>query len=110
MFPTTATDCYPPSSRLRRASLPLLSRHSVRDSLLLLLLPLFSACGGSGTPLDADTRQAIDSISTAQINLARKELDTLCQQRRAREMPHLVDSIKQKRLHEIQEQLKTVPK
>lgn len=75
-----------------------------------LLLPLLSACGSPNTPLDADTRQAIDSISQAQINIARQELDTLCQQRRLTDLPRMVDSIKQHRLREIQEQLKTVPK
>ena len=77
---------------------------------LLLLLLLASACGSPNTPLDADTRQAIDSISLAQINIARSEMDTLCSQRRLTELPRLVDSIKQHRLQEIQEQLKTVPK
>jgi hypothetical protein len=91
---------FPPSPRRRRASL-----------LLLLLLPLLlPSCGSSGTPLDADTRQAIDSISTAQISSLRSELDTLCRQSRSTELPRLVDSIKRHRLLEIQEQLKTVPK
>jgi hypothetical protein len=74
------------------------------------LLLLLASCGSPETPLDADTRQMIDSITSAQISLARMELDSLCQQRRAAELPHLVDSIKEVRLREIQEQLKTVPK
>lgn len=69
-----------------------------------------SSCGSPNTPLDADTRREIDSVATARIRDARTELDTLCQQRRAVELPRLVDSIKQKRLREIQEQLKTTPK
>ncbi|MCE7922336.1 MAG: hypothetical protein DYG98_04715 [Haliscomenobacteraceae bacterium CHB4] len=88
---------FPPSPKFRRIN-------------LLLLLPLFSACGSQNKPLDADTRQAIDSISQVQINIARQELDTLCQQRRLTELPRMIDSIKQHRLREIQEQLKTVPK
>lgn len=68
-----------------------------------------AACNNPNTPLDAATRNAIDSISSAQINLARVELDSLCEQRRRTELPRLVDSIKQKRLREIQEQLKSVP-
>lgn len=80
------------------------------DCRLLLLLPLLTACGNPDTPIDADSRQAIDSISSSQISLARMELDSLCQQRRATELPRLVDSIKQVRLREIQEQMKTVPK
>ncbi len=75
---------------------------------LLLLLPL--ACGSPNTPLDADTRETIDSISAERVRLAGLALDTLCQQRRTTELPRLVDSIRQVRLREIQEQLKTVPK
>jgi len=76
--------------------------------ILLLLIP--AACGSPDTPLDANTRKTIDSITTAQIVIMRKELDSLCQQRRLTEMPHMVDSIKQKRMEEIQNQLKTIPK
>lgn len=68
------------------------------------------ACGGSGAPLDADTRAAIDSASTAQINLARMELDSACVAAEKTQMKHLVDSIKQVRLKEIAEQLRVVPK
>lgn len=71
---------------------------------------LFSACGGSGAPLDANTRQRIDSTSAAQINQARKELDSLCLQQRSTLLPQLIDSIKQKRRGEIQAQMKTVPR
>ena len=79
--------------------------------LLLLLLPLSQlSCGSSNTPLDADTREAIDSISAERVRLIGLEMDTLCQQRRTAELPRLVDSIRQVRLREIQEQLKTVPK
>lgn len=69
-----------------------------------------AGCGNSETPLDAKTREAIDSLSTAEIRLLRVELDSQCQMARVTEMPHLVDSIKQVRLREIQEQLKTVPR
>lgn len=79
------------------------------DCRLLLPLLLFTACGSPDTPLDADTRQVIDSISTAQINIARNASDSLCKQRRLTELPHLVDSIKRHRIQEIQEQLKTIP-
>lgn len=74
------------------------------------LLPLLPACGSQSKPLDADTRQAIDSISNVQTNLVRNQMDTLCQQRRLTELPRMADSIKRHRLEEIQEQLKTVPK
>jgi hypothetical protein len=76
----------------------------------LLLLLLLTSCSSPDTPLDADTRQAIDSIVQSQTSTARMEMDSLCQQRRAAELPRLIDSIKQVRLREIQEQLKTVPK
>lgn len=71
---------------------------------------LCNACGGSGAPIDANTRQRIDSTSAAQIRLAREELDSLCILKRSSLLPQLVDSIKQKRLSEIREQMKTVPK
>lgn len=71
---------------------------------------LLAACGSPDTPLDAETRQTIDSIAVVRINLLRSEMDTLCNQRRVAELPHLIDSIKQHRMREIQDQLKTVPK
>ena len=71
---------------------------------------LLFACDGPNTPLDAVTRQTIDSIATAEIRLARVELDSLCQLQQTTVLPLLVDSIKQKRLQEIQQQLKTIPK
>ncbi len=80
-------------------------------SLALLLVCFFlGSCGGSGAPLDANTRQRIDSTSAAQIRLAREELDSLCSLQRKTVLPQLIDSIKQKRLLEIQQQMKTVPK
>lgn len=80
-------------------------------SLLSVALCLCSAaCGGSDAPLDADTRQLIDSTANAQIRLARAEIDTLCAQRERTELPRLIDSFKQARQREIEEQLKTVPR
>lgn len=78
--------------------------------LLPLLLPLFTACGGGNAPLDADTRMRIDSIAAARTRLAQRELDSLCAAQRIALMPQLVDSIKQVRLKEIEEQMKTVPR
>lgn len=78
-----------------------------------LFLPVYlfcAACGNPNTPLDAGTRQAIDSISAAETRKARVEIDSLCNIDRSTVLPRLVDSIRQKRLREIQEQLKTVPK
>jgi hypothetical protein len=71
---------------------------------------LLASCDGADTPLDADTRQRIDSTSSAQIRLARLEIDSLCLVQRTTVLPRLVDSIKQKRLQEIERQLRTVPK
>ncbi len=77
----------------------------------LCLLPLaFCSCGSPNTPLDADTRQRIDSAATEQIRLVTFELDTHCTRIRYGEMIRLVDSIKQVRIKEIEEQLKAVPK
>ncbi|MFN0035602.1 MAG: hypothetical protein ACKVUS_11080 [Saprospiraceae bacterium] len=80
-----------------------------------LLLPTATvlcllACGSPNTPLDADTRLRIDSIANAQIARAQVEHDSLCKAAHITQLPHLVDSIKQIRLREIEEQLKTVPK
>lgn len=69
-----------------------------------------SACGSSNTPLDADTRSRIDSIANAQIAKAQMEHDSLCKAAEIAQLPHLVDSIRQIREREIQEQLKAVPK
>ena len=68
------------------------------------------ACGAQETPLDADTRMRIDSISNAQISKAQVEHDSLCRAAKITQLPLLVDSIKKIRLREIEEQLKTVPK
>lgn len=68
------------------------------------------ACGGQGTPIDADTRMRIDSISNAQIAKAQIEQDSLCRTAKITQLPLLVDSIKKIRLREIEEQLKTIPK
>lgn len=70
----------------------------------------FCSCGSPNTPLDADTRQRIDSSATEQIRLAQFELDSHCVRIRYDGMHKLVDSIKQVRLREIEEQLKAVPR
>lgn len=69
-----------------------------------------ASCGSTDTPLDADTKQLIDSISAIRIRETRIEMDTLCHRRRLAELPRLIDSIKQVRRREIEEALKTVPK
>jgi hypothetical protein len=74
------------------------------------LLAVLAACGGANTPLDADTRQQIDSLANEGITRTRLEVDSLCQQAQHTQLPHLVDSIKKIRLREIEEQLRTVPK
>lgn len=71
---------------------------------------LLAACGNPNTPLDAGTRNRIDSTAAAQIRIASVELDSLCKLQHETVLPQLVDSIKQKRLSEIREQLKSVPK
>ncbi|MCC6283150.1 MAG: hypothetical protein IT262_21260 [Saprospiraceae bacterium] len=68
------------------------------------------ACGSAETPLDANTRQAIDSLTTAEIRVLRVELDSQCQRDRLTIVPQMVDSIKQVRLREIDAQLKTIPR
>jgi len=79
---------------------------------IIAFLPVCSwlSCGIAETPLDANTRQAIDSLSTAEIRVLRVELDSQCQMARVTVVPQLVDSIKQLRLREIEEQLRSIPK
>lgn len=71
---------------------------------------LFIACKNSNAPLDADTRERIDSISNAQIKASQIELDSVCLAAQKTTLPVLVDSIKKIRLSEIEQQLKTIPK
>ncbi len=75
-----------------------------------LILIIFTACGETDKPLDAQTRREIDSISAIQIRLVRAQIDSICQIQRQTILPKLVDSIKIERLQEIQEALKNVPK
>lgn len=70
----------------------------------------FASCGTAETPLDAIARGTVDSIATVEIRQLRIELDSQCKQAQVTVLPHLVDSIRQIRLQEINEQLKTVPK
>ncbi|HNE27825.1 MAG TPA: hypothetical protein PKL15_17385 [Saprospiraceae bacterium] len=74
------------------------------------LFLLLSACGGASAPIDADTRSRIDSIANAQIREARIQIDSQCALRERNDLPRLIDSFKQVRMREIQEQLKTIPK
>jgi hypothetical protein len=76
----------------------------------LLLTALLAPACTTDPPLDADTRQQIDSISFARIRDLRREMDSLCKEERSVRLPQLIDSIRQQRVREIQEQLKTVPK
>ncbi|MDX1911140.1 MAG: hypothetical protein SFV22_06635 [Saprospiraceae bacterium] len=89
---------------MRNASFPVLVFFG------LLLLSGATSCGSPNTPLDADTRLRIDSISNAEIGRANLLHDSLCQLARTTVLPQLVDSIKKVREREIQEQLKTIPR
>lgn len=86
------------------------TRHSAACSLLLICTTLFCACGNPNTPLDADTRQRIDSAATEQIRLATVDLDSHCINIRYHQMNRLVDSFRQVRHQEIEAQLKELPK
>jgi hypothetical protein len=72
-------------------------------------LLLFSACDNNA-PLDADTRQKIDSTIVAQNKLILTEVDSLCKVQHKTLLPLLIDSIKKERMREIDRQLKTIPK
>lgn len=72
---------------------------------------MISACGDGGNkPLDAKSRQAIDSISAEHIRLVRIELDSQCAKQRSAELPRLVDSIRAVREQQIREKLKGLTK
>ncbi|MEI6410972.1 MAG: hypothetical protein WCR52_16415 [Bacteroidota bacterium] len=78
---------------------------------VIAVLCLFiSACDAPNAPLDADIRQRIDSLVTAQNRTAQLQIDSLCKRALVTELPHLVDSIKKVRQQEIEQQLKLVPK
>lgn len=76
----------------------------------LLVVSWAAACGSPATPLDADTRYRIDSAATEQIRQVDYELDTLCVYLRYHDMERLVDSFRQVRKRQIEEQLKNVPR
>lgn len=67
-------------------------------------------CGGQGTPLNADARRQVDSLSAAGIGVARRDLDSICKENQVSVLPLLIDSLKKERKKEIQRQLETVPK
>jgi hypothetical protein len=84
------------------------------DQLFRLLLVFLAFVGvaacSSEAPMDAKTRDTIDSTATSQISLARKELDSLCSAAEKTKLPQLVDSIKKVRQREIEQQLKNILK
>lgn len=84
----------------------------MKHRLLFLALALLTltACETGPPPLDAADRLRIDSTSAAQIRQVRSEIDSSCRGKRTTELPRLVDSIRQVRVREIQEKLKTIPR
>lgn len=77
---------------------------------LLVSAAWLTSCGNANTPLDADTRYRIDSAATEQIRVASYALDTQCVYLRYHHLDALVDSFKQVRKRQIEEQLRTVPR
>jgi hypothetical protein len=69
-----------------------------------------SSCDNVNAPLDANTRQKIDSSVVAQNKLILKEVDSLCKVQHTTVLPQLVDSIKKVRVKEIEKQLESIPK
>ncbi len=77
----------------------------------LLLFCLFSlqmACDNTNVPLDAEARRMVDSLSAARIGIERRTIDSLCRSYNRTLLPQMVDSIKQVRLRQIEEQIKRV--
>jgi hypothetical protein len=70
---------------------------------------LLIACGDISKPIEASTRRKIDSIATAEIQKIRLKTDSFYQEARKTTMSQVIDSIKQVRLREIDEQLKSIP-
>lgn len=83
-----------------------------RLSLQALALLLFTqACADlSKKPIDADTRRLIDSVSVAEIQRVRTETDSLYKSLRVTRLPLVIDSIKKRRVLEIEEQLRQLPR
>jgi len=77
-------------------------------SCVLCLVSCLS-CGDLSKPIDAETRRIIDSISTSTIQQARLEVDSVFKNAVITKMPQAIDSIRQIRLKEIEEQLKSIP-
>lgn len=69
-----------------------------------------ACCDNMNTPIDAETRQKIDSTVVAQNKVAQAKIDSVCKVQRTTLLPLLIDSIKKERLKEIEAQLRTVPK
>lgn len=82
----------------------------VKLSAIVLALGLLTGCGNQNTPLDADTRKLIDSLTVVGIRQARSEIDSSCALQRRERMPILIDSLKKRRLQEIEEKLKSIPR
>ncbi len=76
----------------------------------LLLLAGATGCDQSKVPLDAESRRMVDSLSAAYIGNERRVIDSFCKAQNTTVLPHLIDSIKQVRKRQIEEQLKAIPK
>jgi hypothetical protein len=77
-----------------------------KPTLSLLLLVLFAGACKYDAPLDADTRRAIDSLATEQIKVSKQELDSTCLLAHQNRLPLIVDSLKQARKKQIEDNLK----
>jgi hypothetical protein len=76
---------------------------------ILCLIFLLPACGDLSKPIDAETRRVIDSVSTSVIQRTRIEIDSAYKNALITKMPQVMDSIRQVRLREIENQLKNIP-
>lgn len=83
---------------------------TMKYCLVFVIYCSLASCFSSSKPMDPSTRQAIDSISNAEIARIQTEMDSLCKLHRITDMPRLIDSVKQQRLKQIQEQLRNVAK
>lgn len=84
----------------------------IRFFTFVLLLAGFGSggCDQSKVPLDAESRRMVDSLSAAYIGNERRAIDSFCKAQNTTVLPQIIDSIKQVRKKQIEEQLKAIPK
>lgn len=76
-------------------------RNSV--TLLICIAALLMSCGKRSVEIDRNTRLAIDTLAGAQIRELRPVLDSLCDAQFDSLVQHAMDSILERRQHEMEQ-------